>query len=429
MIGDQALTARRFTIPVIALVSCMVLACGAPTGRQVRGEAAPVIVNETDDADAVAALNAFALDLGSTLTAMEGNVALAAYPIARGLAMARAGARNETRAALDRVLRVGQTADFDVELAAVEQSLVEREGERRNATRKGPISMAMPSVLWAQEETRFMPEFLDALSAYYDVGVRVVDFRSDPDEARHAINRWASNETQGSVELLVPRGGVTDFTRFVAASAGSVKAPWAVRFDPDETARDPFTRLDGQTIPTTSMTVRDSGSIRSATTVDWDAVELPYLGGELAMLLVVPAPGRFGDVAAAFDIEAFRTVTGALAPRPVELRMPRFEFSSVVNLDEELSSLGLSDLFANERADFAGVTDDEALDLSDVVHGTYAAADEEGTDGEAVTVVRPNLATPVGVTHIDIDRPFLFLVRDRVSGLILQFGRVLEPQG
>jgi serpin B len=412
----------------VACAACVLTACGAPTGREVRGGAP----SEAPDPDTlkggVAAVNAFAMDLERAVAGRGGNVALAPYPVARSLAMARIGAGNDTRVALDAVLHTDLAHDLDLSLATIDSLIATRVGDRRSATRKGKIELALPSAPWAQEETRFTPEFLDGLARFYDTGVRVVDFRSEPNEARNAINRWATAQTRGAVDLLVPRGEVSDFTRLVLASAATMHAPWAVRFDPEATSLSMFTLLDGRRVESAAMAVNDAGTIRSARDTGWNAVELPYLGGELAMLLVVPDEGQFDVVASAFGPDLLADVTGALTPRPIELRVPRFQFTSVMTLDDPLTTLGLGDAFSAERADFSRITADESLAISDVVHGTYVAADEEGSDGDAVTVVSPARTPGSRAPTVEIDRPFLFVVRDAVTGLILQIGRVLEPQ-
>ena len=342
--------------------------------------------------------------------------------------MARVGADGSTKAALDQALHAELSDDLDRGFAALDQSLAGRSGQQRNATRQGDVEIMLPSILWAQEETRFTLDFLDPLSRYYGTGVRVVDFRSESNEARDAINRWAETETDGTVDLLVPRGEVTDFTRFVVASAGAVRAPWAVRFDPTDTRNAPFELLDGRSVDATTMHLRDAGTVRSASGDDWLAVELPYLGGELAMLMLVPNAGEFDHIASTVDADQVDSITGALVPRPLDLRVPRFQFSSVLNLDADLTTLGLGDAFSTQLADFSRITGDESLAISDVVHGTYVAVDEEGTDGDAVTVVPSGDALTPGAAVVEINRPFLFFVRDTTSGLILQIGRVLEPQ-
>lgn len=403
-------------------------ACGAPTGREVRGDSSAAAVDPAAINGGVAAVNAFAIDLEHAAAEGGGNVALAPYQVARTLAMARVGARAGTRTALDHVLHAELSDDLDTSFAALDDLLVEREGDRRNATRKGKIDLALPAALWAQEETRFTNQFLDDLARFYGTGVRVVDFRSDPGESRDAINRWATAETRGAVDLLVPRGEVSDFTRLVLASAATMHAPWAARFDPESTEAATFMALDGRRVDSAAMTLRDTGTIRSNRGEGWQAVELPYLGGELAMLLVVPDVGTFDAIASALGPDQLAEVTDSLTPSPIELRMPRFQFTSVTTLDDPLTALGLGDAFSTERADFSGITSEESLAISDVVHGTYVAADEEGSDGDAVTVLPPVTAPePPGAT-VDIDRPFLFVVRDTLTGLILQIGRVLEPE-
>jgi serpin B len=418
---------RRVVVATV-VVGVLVTACGAPSGREVRSAAPAEQPDRATLTGGVAAANAFAFDLAHALGQRDGNSAIAPYPVARSLAMARVGARTDTRAALDRALHADLSTDLDVSFATIDAMLAERSGDQRSSTRKGTIDLAMPSSPWLQEEIRFSPDYLDALARYYDSGVRVADFRSEPDNARDAINQWASSETDGVIDLLVPRGEVSDFTRFVTASAGTVHAPWAVRFEPTATRRAPFTLDDGRPGASESMTVQDVGTIRSVTGADFEAVELPYLGGDLSMLVVVPGAGQFSEFASRFDQSQLDSIVHRLRADPIELHLPRFQFTSVLNLDDELRSMGLADVFSPERADFSGITAGESLAISDVVHGTYAAADEEGTDGDAVTVVPPNVAPTGSAPVMTIDRPFIFVVRDDVTGLILQIGRVLEPQ-
>jgi serpin B len=413
-------------VPAIVALGCLAVGCGAPTGREIRSDAAPAEPANVP-AGGVAALNSFSLDLERTVAAKGGNVALTTYPIARALAMARVGARGETLDAIDRVLHVERTSDLDGTFTALDAVLGDRTGEQRSSTRKGEVSLLFPSALWLQQNIRVAPNFLDTLAIRFDTGVRVVDFRSDPDEGRNAVNRWAMRETDSAVDLLVPRGEITDFTRFVAASAGALRAPWAVRFDPDATAAAAFVTENGRVdVPT--MRTEDPRAFGSMRAPDLQAVELPYLGGQLAMLIVVPDHDRFDDVASSLDAESLEDIVGGLQPRPTAVQVPRFQFTTDLVLDEALGSLGMGIAFATGRADFTGITGDERLAISDAPHATYVSVDEEGSDGDAVTVVpQPGESTAVA-NVIAVDRPFLFVVRDRVTGLILQVGRVVDPQ-
>lgn len=412
---------------MVLVAALLLVGCGAPTGREVRGEAAGVTAAVPSLRPVVHALNDFGLDLLRARPVQDENLALATYPLARSLAMARAGARAETRRAMDEVLRLEEIEDPDAAMAALDRAVRAREGEKRSATRKGSVALTLPALLWAQEDTRFAPEFLDLLSSAYATGVRVADFRSDPDDARDAMNRWATEATDDAVDLLAPRGAVSELTRFVPASAGVVRAPWALRFEPARTTVAPFAGRDGSRRSVATMTATSRTTVRTATGDGWEAVELPYLGGELAMLLVVPDGGRFDEAASRFDAASLAEVTDALVPSAVTVRVPRFEVSSVLDLDDELRALGLADAFGNTTADFSGVSPDEVLALSTVLHVAYAAVDEEGSDEDAVTVVPPGEADD-GHPVVAVDRPFLFVVRDVVTGLVVQAGRVIDPR-
>jgi serpin B len=160
----------------------------------------------------------------------------------------------------------------------------------------------------------------------------------------------------------------------------------------------------------------------------FDAIELPYLGGQLAMLLIVPVRGQFADFTSSFDWRRLESIVEQLTPRVLQVSVPRFQFSTDGTLDDALSDLGMGVAFDADAGDFGRITGDERLTISDVSHATYVSVDEEGSDGDAVTVVPPVGEATTTASSIVVDRPFLFVVRDRTTGLVIQIGRVVEPQ-
>ncbi len=404
-------------------------ACSPSTGSSRRSDEPRVDAPARAAAPTADAVNAFGTDLLRGVADLEdGNVAITPYTTARVLAMSRVGARDRTRTELDRVLHVAGMADVDEGFNALDAALATREGTRESALRRGRIRLDSSTSLWAQEDTRFDPSFLDVLSSQYDTGMRTVDFLSDPEEATKAVNRWVANDTDGQVEDLVPRGTFSTATRFVAASAFAVRAPWLVPFPGDDAVDAPFRLADGRAVPVPTMRASSEGELRTGRGEGWEAIELPYVGGELAMLVVVPDQNTLDTFVDQLTGDELERIVRSLRRAPVEVSLPSFAFTTRLSLDDALTAIGLGVAFAEGEADFSGITTDEPLAVSDVPHQTFVSAGPEGSDADATTVVTIGSGRRPTATRFTVDRPFLVVVRDVDTGAILQLGLVVDPR-
>ena len=173
--------------------------------------------------------------------------------------------------------------------------------------------------------------------------------------------------------------------------------------------------------------MRLSASLQHGTGDGWQAVELPYMGGELAMTVLVPDQGRFGEIESALDATTVDTVAATLEPRSVELGLPSWEFRSQLNLNGPLKSLGMETAFTDD-ADFSAMSTAEPLQVTDVLHEVFIAVDEDGTEAAAATaIVIGTTSAPADPVLLDVDRPFLFWITDRPTGAMLFLGRVTNP--
>jgi serpin B len=158
----------------------------------------------------------------------------------------------------------------------------------------------------------------------------------------------------------------------------------------------------------------------------WQAVELPYAGGSLAMTIVVP------DDLAAFegglDAARFAQITAALKATHVILTLPRFKIETKSDIAFTLAAMGMPVAFDRNRADFSGITTQVPLYISKVVHQANISVDEKGTEASAATAVEIAAgAAPSQPVTLHVDRPFVFAVRDTGTGAILFLGRVVDP--
>jgi serpin B len=411
----------------LTLALALVLAaCADSAGREVRSGAPLVEARAATVPGTVAALNAFATDLFRVVDPDDANLAVATHSVAVGLAMAREGAHGDTLVSIDDVLHSELSPDLPLGLATVRQLLQSAEGEQRTDLRKGEVSVQLAASLWAQSDTRFEQPFLDRLASYFDTGMRVVDFRSNPDGARETINDWGDRESSGRIAQLLPRGSIRDLTRFVMPTLGSVRAPWKVRFEPDDITVAPFDLLDGARVETPYLTLGSAGDLSRADGDGWRALSIPYLGDDLAMVIVVPTTGSLADLESRLDPALIDEVLDSMSPTPVEASLPPFSFATELDLERPLTELGLGGLFDAEQADLSGITGDEPLFLSRARHQAYASVDADGSDANAATVVPPERRAATR-PRFAADRPFLFLVVHERTGLVLQLGRVVDP--
>ena len=153
--------------------------------------------------------------------------------------------------------------------------------------------------------------------------------------------------------------------------------------------------------------------------------------GDASMLVVVPDPGRFGDVASRFDADSLAEIDRGLSEHQVDLRMPRFSFRANVALADVLKELGMVAAFTEpsrpDGADFTGMTEARELFIKAVAHQAFIAVDEEGTEAAAATAVVVGLESAPPPATLHIDRPFLFLIRHDPTGEILFLGQVTDP--
>jgi serpin B len=261
----------------------------------------------------------------------------------------------------------------------------------------------------------------------YGQCAHVVDFRTDAEASRGAVNRWSDDETRGKIDQLVPRGAVNPFTRFLGATAAYLQAPWKLEFDRERTRPAQFHTNDGRTLDVPTMQLVARSGIGLVDTDDVTAVELPYLGDQLSLLVVAPKVDQFARYEQALAPSVLQDLADGMQDRPVDLRLPLFQFTSDFSLNESLASMGAPNLFSD--ANLSGVTADEQLSLSEAVYQAFFGVNEDGTDppGTTATVQSPDSPPVASTRQVAIDRPFVFAVRDRDTGLVLFLGRVTNP--
>jgi len=382
-------------------------------------------VAEPDMAGLVDGNTAFAFDLYHALNDKEENLFYSPYSISLALAMTYAGARSETERQMADTLHFNLPQDrlhpafnaLDLELAGRGQGA---EGKDEEGFRLNIVN-----AVWGQEDYRFLAAFLDVLAENYGAGLRLLDFQAAPEESRVIINDWVSEQTEGRIEDLIPQGAIDALTRLVLTNAVYFNAAWLNPFSEEATSDGTFYLLSGDTVTVPMM--RQTASFGYLEGKGYQAVELPYDGGELSMVVLLPEAGRFEAFEQSLDAGLLRAITRDMAYRQVALGMPKFEFDSAFSLADTLAGMGMPVAFS-PSADFSGMTGNRELAISDVLHKAFVSVDEAGTEAAAATAVVMRLtAVPEQPVEVTVDRPFVFLIREIETGAVLFVGRVVDP--
>jgi len=411
-------------VMVVGLGACSQAAGGDLLQSEKPRETAPE-VSASDGATLVEGNSAFAFDLYQQLKGEEGNLFYSPYSISLALAMTYGGARGETEEqmvdALSFTLPQNQLHPAFNALALE----LDSRGEGAEGKDDEGFRLNIVNAIWGQQDYEFLNDFLDLLAVNYGAGLRVLDFIGATEESRVTINDWVSDQTEGRIEDLIPAGLITIWTRLVLTNAIYFNAAWEYPFEEDMTEDGTFYRLDGSEVTVPMM--RQTESFGYAEGDGYQAVELPYDGEELSMVILLPASGRFEAFEETLDAPQVDGIIGSLEHRQVSLTMPKFEFDSSFSLRDTLSAMGMPVAFSMS-ADFSGMTVDPELFIAEVVHKAFVSVDEAGTEAAAATaVVMVPISMPPEPAEVTIDRPFIFLIRDIETGAILFVGRTLDP--
>jgi serpin B len=376
--------------------------------------------------DAQSAANAqFALDLyAATVASEDGNVALGPYSVTMALAMTLAGAEGATAEEIAQAMHVADEQATHDALAALDLAV-------RDAV-SDDLRLDIANQLWGQRDFEFEAAFLDLLAGHYGAPFALEDFENDAAGARERINDWVSDATQDKIPDLFPENAFNHLTRLVAVNAMYLDAPWHWQLDDEDTALAPWILPTGGIVqvPMMRLTPGDEPiSLRTAVTDDWQAVELPYVGERLSMLVVEPVD--FAAFEASLEASTLGSIDAALHPVAIDhLTMPKFAVDTELDLVPILQELGIRTAFERNAADFTGITRAAPLVVSGAYHRAVVEVDESGTEAAAATgMVFEDVSACLGCEEeIDLDNPFIFAIRDTETGAILFLGRVTDPR-
>lgn len=389
-------------------------------------EPAPM-TSDADVATAVAGNTQFALTVMPMLDKQgDSNLVFSPYSITQALAMTSAGAKADTLSGIEKAM------DFQLPQNRLLPALNKLDLQLTAKTAGAGASNAnLPSLniansLWAQQGYTLQSSFLDALAVNFGAAVNLLDFFKSPDASRMTINNWVANQTNQKIQNLLAPNSVTSGTRVVLTNAIWFKSDWASPFTAESTRSQDFTDRKGNTSKTSFM-YREA-NYSSVQGAGYQAVDLPYVDNKLSMLVVMPDAGKFDSFLQNLTPSGLNDISNALKDQRIGLALPKFNFNASPDMGGNLISLGMADAFNPAKADFSGMTGNRDLSISGVVHKAFITVDEKGTEAAAATgVVIGITAVMPPPVRLTFDHPFLFMIRDRQTGLIIFMGKVMNP--
>jgi serpin B len=405
---------------LLALMLIVGTSCAPTSEARDRPPAAP-----SADVRAVAEdNNRFALDLYARLrTGPADNLFFSPASLSTALAMTYAGAGGRTAEQMARVLHFGLPRE---RLHPAFRDL-RRYWDAKD--KESGYRLSLANRLWGQQGSHFLPGFLATTREHYGAELAQVDFARQADRARQRINAWIEEQTRRKIQDLIPPGVLDAMTGLVLTNAIYFKGDWTEPFREEATQVAPFHVSAHQQTDAPLMYRQDD--FRYWAGAGLKVLELPYGKGDLAMLVLLP-----DEIEGLSTLEAKLTADNlsrwqaGLLKQEVRVTLPRFRLTSQFQLAAALKAMGMTRAFTPGEADLSGMSSEEGLSLSAVIHKAFVDVNEEGTEAAAATGVEvKSVAAIEGPAVFRADHPFVFLIRDNRTGGILFLGRLVDPRG
>ncbi|CAN9506497.1 unnamed protein product [Ophioblennius macclurei] len=298
-----------------------------------------------------------------------------------------------------------------------------------------PYALSLANRLYGEQSYEFVKLFLEESKKFYSAELESVDFKSKAEDARLNINDWVETQTQGKIKNLLAQGVVDGMTRLVLVNAIYFKGKWAEQFKEEDTVDDHFRINKTETKPVKMMRQRTELHINTLPEVNSQILELPYVGKDLSMFIILPEDIEDGTTGLekvekelTFDKFAEWTNVDMMGKNQVEVSLPRFKLEETYNLNDVLKSMGMVDAFEVSRSNFAGLSPANDLVLSSVVHKAFVEVNEEGTEAAAATGAVMGTRSLVIPDRFLADHPFLFFIQHKPTKTVLFAGRYSSPE-
>ncbi|XP_028631475.1 serpin B4-like isoform X2 [Grammomys surdaster] len=377
----------------------------------------------------------FTLELFRQLRESKDNIFYSPTSIMTALAMLQLGAKGNTKQQIEKVLQLNETTKKTAKLAADshdEENVHEQFHKLMTQLNKSndAYDLKAPNRIYAANSFQFLQTYLEDIKKYYQANMESLDFVHDTEESQKKINSWMERQTNGKIKGLFPAGSLSSSTILVLVNAMYFKGQWNHKFDEKNTTEEKFWLNENTSKSVPMMKQRNEFNFIFLEDVQAKIVELPYIGKELSMLILLPVEiDGLKKLEEQLTADKFLEWTSPENMHMIEmyLSLPRFKLEEKYDLPGPLEHMGMVDAFNPQKADFSGMSSTQGLMVSKVLHKSFVEVNEEGTEAAAATGVAVNKLSAQMSEDVNCNHPFLFIIRHNRTKSILFFGKMSSP--
>ena len=357
--------------------------------------------------------NDFGLDLlkNTIVISEESNVMVSPLSVSIALGMVWNGAKGQTQTEIGNTLKMKDLTSKELNeyYKTMQSSLL---------TIDPSTKLSIANAIWYREGFEVKSDFLKINSDNFNAYVKELDF-SKP-WALDTINNWCSKSTKGLIPKIldeIPRDEV-----MYLMNAVYFKGIWRDQFDKSKTISANFTNDLGKDIKVNMMTKNNTFAYNSDDFAQY--IDLPYGNKAFSMTIILPNKTlTVNDILSRLTAQNLKSTLKEMSEQKVDLKLPRFKIENSFKLNDPLISMGMPLAFNEYLANLTGIAD-KKLFISEVIHKTYITVDEEGTEAAAVTSIGVGVTSMPQYIDFNVNKPFLFFIREKSTGIILFMGKV-----
>jgi serpin B len=364
----------------------------------------------------VKSINRFAFDVFKEAASSENdtNALVSPYSISSALGMTFNGAGGATKDSIAGTLRYD-----DIPVKVINDSYKNLDQQIKSINRM--ISIETANSIWYRGNFEVKKAFLDINREYFGADILPADF-ADPQVCTQ-INDWIADKTNNRIRDMLDCP-IHSLVMMYIINAVYFKGVWQYQFDSTKTMEMPFYLADGSRSACDMMKQRNEYLYQANN--DFQAVEIPYGDGRFGMMVFLPAKSKtIREFIAGLTYENWNKWQSDFTKDSVTLWLPKFRVNYNILLNDALKALGMRNAFGG-NADFSGISEEVGLFISRVLHNTFIQVDEQGTEAAAATVVEFKKG-PGHENTMAVNRPFVYVIHDNVTGAILFIGKIDKP--
>jgi serpin B len=406
---------KKQTVFVMIVLPLYILSC-SKTEENLPAEPVPINLT-TDQVGIIKSENSFAFDIFSQVlnSTEEGtNVIISPLSISVALSMTLNGAVGATRDSMLKALRLK-----GITPAVINNSYKSLTETLLSVDKRVFISIA--NSVWTEDDFVVKQAFIDVLTNYYNADSRSFDINdaTAPDK----INAWIEDKTNNLIKKMISQ--LDDNTVMLLINAIYFKGKWKLEFDASKTQDQPFYRSNGSSTDVPMM--KQTDNFKAFRGNGFTIAELPYGQGNFAMDVLIPDDeDNLSSFSSTLSNTNFTSWVSQLADQKVQISFPRFKYGFKKELKDVLTGMGMGIAFTDD-ADLSNISDLYDLYISFVTHQAFIETNEEGTEAAAATVVGVGVTSMPSYLILNMDHPFIYIIRETTTNSIIFMGKVADP--